>query len=511
MAPLAIAGKQLRLRGSGTALLALVVACAVGALSSVSIIAALAAAVVASSVAVAAAVPVRTRAFAWRALLLLLCGYLVLGRIAAYVGVPPIFVGEIVLSLCLLAFLVGGDAAALLRRPGAWAISAFIGWGLVCTFPYVSRYGLASLRDAVTYGYAVFAVLVLWFLSAPGAIDGMLHAYRRALPWCVPAIAVLCVIFHLAPERFPNVPGSAETLGVKPGDVAVHLAGACAFLLAFAGRAEVRAHSVSDSWRAFVFWPSVAAGLLLSASSSRGGMLAFTVAIGVVLTLRPKRARAGGRGIVLFPTIVLALAFLLLSPTLNRFERREGSLNQVVLNVKSILGDAGTDEMQGTKSWRLDWWREIIGYAVIGEHRWRGKGYGVNLAESDGFVVDKENALRSPHSVHMTFLARGGIPGLALWLVVLGTTALALLRAHRRSATDDARRAAIAVVAAYWVAMIVNASFDVYLEGPTAGIWFWCLTGLALALADNHADTSSGSTSRAAGTAGVDHLALAPT
>ena len=33
----------------------------------------------------------------------------------------------------------------------------------------------------------------------------------------------------------------------------------------------------------------------------------------------------------------------------------------------------------------------------------------------------------------------------------------------------------------YWLAMIVNASFDVYLEGPQGGIWFWSIFGLGIA------------------------------
>ena len=37
-------------------------------------------------------------------------------------------------------------------------------------------------------------------------------------------------------------------------------------------------------------------------------------------------------------------------------------------------------------------------------------------------------------------------------------------------------------VLAYWMAFIVNMSFDVYLEGPQGGIWFWCLIGFAIAL-----------------------------
>ena len=34
----------------------------------------------------------------------------------------------------------------------------------------------------------------------------------------------------------------------------------------------------------------------------------------------------------------------------------------------------------------------------------------------------------------------------------------------------------------YWLAFIVNSSFDVFLEGPQGGIWFWCLVGYIIAI-----------------------------
>ena len=32
----------------------------------------------------------------------------------------------------------------------------------------------------------------------------------------------------------------------------------------------------------------------------------------------------------------------------------------------------------------------------------------------------------------------------------------------------------------YWVTMMVDTSFDPYLEGPQGGIWFWSILGLGL-------------------------------
>jgi len=32
----------------------------------------------------------------------------------------------------------------------------------------------------------------------------------------------------------------------------------------------------------------------------------------------------------------------------------------------------------------------------------------------------------------------------------------------------------------YWLAYLINASFDVFLEGPVGGIWFWCVYGTGI-------------------------------
>ena len=36
-------------------------------------------------------------------------------------------------------------------------------------------------------------------------------------------------------------------------------------------------------------------------------------------------------------------------------------------------------------------------------------------------------------------------------------------------------------ILSFWLAFMVNAAFDVYLEGPQGGIWFWCLIGFGIA------------------------------
>ena len=151
----------------------------------------------------------------------------------------------------------------------------------------------------------------------------------------------------------------------------------------------------------------------------------------------------------------------------------------------SISGGESPGDLSNTRTWRLDWWREILGYTVLGNYFWTGKGFGLNLADDDGFQVARpeEAPLRSPHNVFMTVLARMGVPGLLLWLTLHTTFAVSLIRAcaRARAAGFHAWAAIDLWILSYWSAFLVNATFDVFLEGPQGGIWFWCLMGVGLA------------------------------
>ncbi len=49
----------------------------------------------------------------------------------------------------------------------------------------------------------------------------------------------------------------------------------------------------------------------------------------------------------------------------------------------------------------------------------------------------------------------------------------------RRSGDSWDKRYAVWLMA-YWLAFLVNAGFDVFLEGPMGGVLFWSLIGLSL-------------------------------
>src|SRR6185312_11527855 len=129
-----------------------------------------------------------------------------------------------------------------------------------------------------------------------------------------------------------------------------------------------------------------------------------------------------------------------------------------------------------------------VGYTIHGRYRWTGKGFGVNLAEDDGYQVLQDNSLRAPHNAHMDILAREGVPGVAIWVVLqlvwIGGVVIEYVKARM---TNDTRwQSVFLFLICYWMAFMINASFDVYLEGPMGAVWFWMTFGVGAAAIHLH-------------------------
>ena len=214
----------------------------------------------------------------------------------------------------------------------------------------------------------------------------------------------------------------------------------------------------------------------------RGGMIAFLFVLTVCFLLRP-RAIAPWRLISMVATALLILALTGLEIEVPGGKNRPISFDQLTKSVFSVTSDTGTDGMDSTKEWRMEWWKDIVNYTFNGPYFWGGKGYGISLGEDDGYEVG-DGSLRSPHNVHMTILGRSGVPGLVLWLSVQIVWAFGICWAYLTAWRKKQIRWAslFLFVACFWAAFLINGSFDVYIEGPMGGIWFWTVWGVGIAL-----------------------------
>ena len=388
----------------------------------------------------------------------------------AYVGFGQVFMGEMVLAMGVLAIVVSlpGRKFGLLDA----LLVGFIALGAARTIPYIGQYGIDALRDGVSWGYAIFAVAVAGTFRAEW-FPILVRVYRTLIPIMLVWFPIAVVANVFAGSVIPHWPGSpVPIIWIKEGDAAVHLASIGSFVLV--GLYASGNRLVRDG----VVWALWFGNLAMMGAISRGGLLAAVLGAGSsVLFVRSSARILQGAAIA----IGFLVALYLVNPSVELgYAGRPVSFTQLVDNVASVVtSENGAPD--STRAWRLAWWDKIVGYTLDGPYLWTGKGFGINLADDDGFQVNTDGSLRSPHNGHLTILARGGVPMLALWVLIQVAFAAGLVRAAiRASRSHAALLPVIAVLFAYWSAALINMSFDVYLEGPQGGIPFWTVIGLGM-------------------------------
>jgi hypothetical protein len=462
----------------------------------------------------------------------LLAGYAFAGRGFAHLGVPPVYLGEFVMALGLVATGVAAVRTKL-QLSRSWLVVLLVGFmllGLARTVPYLSTYKADALRDGTLWGYAIFALMLFALLDR----DWVLRLFRLYgymaivfLFWGPVAYFIFVnYTVQVSPGSFvfvntiiPNAPGSdVPILFFKAQDMAVQTAGAIAFLVL---GTPLVSRLRDFLWRLGAALP--ASWMVYTTTSiTRGGLLAIMAAAGVlsVVGVAARRTRNWApvlAAAVLFGAVVLSGLTLPAyqsgsgphtSPTAAQLapassaapapvptpaptptpvpastQNRSVDTTQWWENITSIFLGSSNIQLEQTKSFRLAWWDTIINETFNGPYFWTGRGFGANLADVEGFP-SLDQVLRDPHNTHLSVLARMGVPGFVLWILLQGAFALLLLRAllaFRR--TGDQQLAAVAAwVLVFWTAMMVDTAFDPYLEGPQGGIWFWVLFGLGLVL-----------------------------
>jgi hypothetical protein len=405
------------------------------------------------------------------ALCWLLMGYALFGHGVAYLGVPPIFVGELLLGAGLFMLLRTVGWSPILGLLPTVLIVLLVAWGAICTLPHLTHYKALALRDAVVWGYALWALVVGGLIVArPHRLRLFIDNYRKFIPIFIVAAPILWVADNLLRDYIPRLPISdARVLSVKAGDTLVHATAIAAFTVA----------DLTRGGASLITAMLLGVLVVLCGRSNRGGMLSLAAGLIVANVFRPAH-----RWCVAFIgwLAFLLLMFVLVGASISIGQRREISAEQLLENITSVFTQTQDSRLENTKQWRLNWWGDIIGYTFNGEHFWMGKGFGVNLADDDGYQVRADGSLRSPHNVHMNFLARSGVPGLALWVLLQFAWAGSIWSALLRSTEEGHRTwsSLFVFLIAYWTALMVNATFDVFLEGPMGGVWFWSVFGLGL-------------------------------
>ncbi len=409
-------------------------------------------------------------------LLGVLLGYAFIGKGFAYLGLPPLYVGEMALLTGFIIFLRTSCLIAALATLPSLFLAAAMAWVMLRTLPFVGMHGFDALRDSVVIMYGGFAfIIIALLLEGAHRINTVVRWYDGFSNIYVLAIPFIFAFNHFMADHIPHLPGTdVPLILIAPNEVGVHLSGAAVFTV-------VGFRKATPLWIVLLV-----AALAMVCALSRGGMVAFAVPITFAALMLGKIRELA---IVLVAGLAIFAVAYVLEPTFTDYRETASSIErpistrQIVNNIVSTVGE-GQEQTEGTKRWRVDWWNVIVNNTVYGPYFWTGRGFGLNLAEADG-VMDNHrltHPLRSPHNVHVTILARAGVPGLALWGAFLASWLGMMMRtmwiARRRGQTDWA--ALFLFIACYAMAMVINATFDVTLEAPVQGVWFWCLIGFGI-------------------------------
>ena len=412
-----------------------------------------------------------------RLLSLLLLIYATLGRSGGHIGIPlgggtGIYIGELVLLFGLAVLMVQRGYERFLALPVAWPWFLFFCWNAAQTLPYLSIYGANAVRDAVTWGYSLFAVIVAsQLISHPFGFAILLSWYKRFARVFVFFVAIMAPVSLIFPDGI---------LGFQPplvGGLLIHATGTMGFVVC-------GLVSAPPGW-----WWAFTIGFVFIVCQVRGDLVAFFAAVAVICLLYPWGMRLSIRTVSFIAVLGSILAvMLMLNLNLGVYRDREIGPGQMLQNLVGSFGTAQDETLDGTRKWRIQMWSAIVDYTVFGPYFWTGKGYGINLLNDAGLqVIDENNEdpVRSPHNSHLTFLARSGVPGFLLWVALQLTWAFGILRVLFFARRTGRRRTAglMTFLLSYWIAILVVASTAVVLEGPHDGIWFWAIFGVGAAAA----------------------------
>src|SRR5687767_14157941 len=113
-------------------------------------------------------------------LMLCLLGYAMAGRGFAQIGLPPLYIGEICLAFGIFALLLTRGWSRILHVPAAVALVPLMLLGFMRMLPSVPDYRIDAIRDAVVWGYAVFAIIFASLIVADAwRLPRIIEYYRK--------------------------------------------------------------------------------------------------------------------------------------------------------------------------------------------------------------------------------------------------------------------------------------------------------------------------------------------
>jgi len=399
-----------------------------------------------------------------RAYLLVMTLYVFLNK-----GIAYTYLVEVLWLFGILLLFINRKKVELIWNKTTKLILFFI----VISFIYILRgftkYDIVDLiRDSFIFQYGWFVFILFLFKEKLEIIWETLFFIYKWFPF----VALLNFILQYFVPFFETVApfGGIPILLYKNGDMGVQLLISTLLLL-------YSFENKTLKWRVLLSLV-IALDFLILASYSRSGIVAFLASMLCFIYFN-KDIQLQSRVKLLLkylPIILLIVTPIYINiKVAENFQGRSVGFEQIKNNFSSIVGGTTDATSENNVVWRLVWWAKIIDYSLSSPNFFIGKGLGMNLATDDD-IITLDDSLRSPHNFHLNIMSRFGVLIFVIWMYFL----IQLLRPLFKKQLQGKRL----LIGCILLAFLLNASFDVFLEGPMGAFPFWTWVGLYLLTED---------------------------
>ena len=321
------------------------------------------------------------------------------------------------------------------------------------------------VKDSFVFNYASFTIILFLFIEDLETIWKKLEKIYKWYP-IVPLLSFS--IFNLFPSLDSvKIFGDVTIMNHKHSDMAIHLLISTIFF--------INNQSKGINKYQYLILLLIIFDFLMISSYSRSGIISFFISI--ICFLYFNNEKVIDINLKRFFKLVV-IGFIIILPIYaniqiqENFQGRTIGFEQLKNNFMSIV--ASNEDIPATlednKIWRLVWWGKIINYSFTPEYFFTGRGLGMSLVKTDG--IDADDDLRSPHNFHLTIMARFGVIIFILWMSFL----VLIFYDYFKRKLNGIRFLIVSILLAF----IINASFDVFLEGPMGAFPFWTFIGILI-------------------------------
>jgi hypothetical protein len=384
-------------------------------------------------------------------------------------GVAYTYLVEALWLFGILLLLMHRKKVELIWNKTTKLILFFIAISFIYILRGVTKYDIIDLiRDSFIFQYGWFVFILFLFKEKLEIIWETLFFIYKWFPF----VALLNFILQYFVPFFETVApfGGIPILLYKNGDMGVQLLISTLLLL-------YTFENKTLKWRVLLSLV-IALDFLILASYSRSGIVAFLASMLCFIYFN-KDIQLQSRVRLLLkylPVILLIVTPIYINiKVAENFQGRAVGLEQIKNNFSSIVGGTTDATSENNVVWRLVWWAKIIDYSLSSPNFFIGKGLGMNLATDDD-IITLDDSLRSPHNFHLNIMSRFGVLLFMIWMYFL----IQLLKPLFKKQLQGKRL----LIGCILLAFLLNASFDVFLEGPMGAFPFWTWLGLYLLAED---------------------------